>query len=93
MPFARDVVGRVAHEGEIVGDERRRDAETFAPVLESHPLLLDLRGAAATRIQQPDARSHELLKVLVARHDDDVDARAHALRGERADHVIRFVAL
>ena len=35
----------------------------------------------------------ELLKVLVARDDDDVHARLDALPRERADHVVGFIAL
>ena len=90
---ARHVVRRVADEREIVGDARGRHAESLAAVLDAHPLFFDARRSAAAGVQQPDAGTHELLKVLVARDDDDVHARLDALPRERADDVVGFIAL
>ena len=67
------------------------DAEPLAAVLDADPLLFDARRAAASGIEQPDAGPHELLKVLVARDDDDVHARVDALPRERADDVVGFI--
>ena len=57
------------------------------------PLFFDARRSAASGIEQPDARPNELLEVLVARDDDDVQPGLDALFGERADHVVGFIAL
>ena len=94
MPLhAGHVVRRVTDEREVVGDVRRRHAEPLAAVLDANPLLLDARRAAAAWIEQPDAGPYELLKVLVARDDDDVQSCVDALFGQRADDVVGFVTL
>jgi hypothetical protein len=89
---ARDVVGRIPDQGEVIGDECRRDAEALAAVLHADPLFLDARRAAAAGIQEPDAWTDELLKILVARHDNDVDLCLDSALRQRADHVIGFIA-
>ncbi len=88
-----DVVRRVADERQVVRDAVRRDAEPVRPVHDTDPLLLDPGRSAAPRVQEPDTRTHELLKVLVSRHDHDVQVPHHAVTGERPDHVIGFEPL
>ena len=90
---AGHVVARVAHEREVVGDERRGDAEPLGGVLHPHPLLLDARRPAAPGVEEEDARRDELLEVLVARDDHHVLPGGGSLAGERADHVVGLVPL
>src|SRR5262249_53202796 len=87
---AREVVRRVAHEGEQVADPRRRDAE----------LLLDLfrtedRRAVGARhmprregIPDLDAIGDELREILVARYDLDLATLLFAFASQRADDVV-----
>jgi hypothetical protein len=66
--------------------------ETLGTILDGDPLLLHARRPAATRIQQPDPGSDQLLKILVAGHDHDVRLPVHRLTRQRADHIVGFVA-
>jgi hypothetical protein len=75
------IVRRVADEREIIGDERWWDTESLAPVFGADPLFFDGTRTAATWIQEPDAWSDKLLEVLVAGHDDDIDALRNCLPG------------
>ena len=50
-------------------------------------------GPPAAGVQQPDTRLHELLEILVARHDHDVEAALHALPREGPDDVVGLEAL
>ena len=86
------VVRRVANEREIVGDERRRHTEPLASILDAHPLLLDARRASAAWIQQPYAGPHELLKILVARNDNDVQAGGDCFPSQCANDVVSFIS-
>ncbi len=90
---AGHVVGRVADERQVVGDEARLHAQSLGCVLDAHPLLFDRCRAATAGVEQPDARSDQLLEILVPRHDDHVHARVASLGRQRADDVVGFVAL
>jgi hypothetical protein len=46
------------------------------------PLFFNVRRTAAPGIEQPYARTHHLLKILVARHHDDIHGGSSALRGD-----------
>ena len=91
--YAWHVIRRVPDEREIIDDSLRRYAESVIRVLDTDPLFLDRCGPTASRVQQPDSRSDELLEVFVARDDHDVGGGIDALGGECADHVIGFVSL
>ena len=91
--YPRDIVGGVPHHREIVGDSIGEHAKSLLSVLDGNPGLLHSCWSAPARIEQPDARTDELLEVLVARYDDDIHALLHPLAGERADHVVGLVAL
>src|SRR5690349_663129 len=70
---------------------RRGNAKPFTCVLEANPVLFYARRTAATRIEEPHAWTDKLLKVLVARDDDDVQARRSCLPRQRADHVVGLI--
>ena len=70
-----------------------RDAESLARILHSDPLLFDARRTAAPRIEQPHTRPHELIEVLVARHDHDIHSGVDALPRKCSDDIVRFVPL
>ena len=84
---ALHVVDRVAHQREHVHDLLRRDAE----------LLFHAGGvvprAFVARVEHADAVPHELKEVLVARDDRDAVGLGCRPLGDRADHIVGFVAL
>ena len=85
---AGDVVDRVAHQREDVGDAYRRHA----------PLLLDLLGVVddalagtAQHRQHRDARVHELERVLVGRHQHQLDRGVAEPAGRGRQDVVGLV--
>ena len=88
----RHVVRRITHQREIVNHAVGRHTEPIVRVLNAHPLLFHTGRTTATRIQQPHAGAHELLEILVARHDHDVVTGVHPFTCERANHVVGFEA-
>jgi hypothetical protein len=84
---ALHVVDRVAHQREHVHDLIRADAELLP-----HPAFVVPRAVVA-RVVHRDAASDELEEVLVARHDRDLEPGGDGARRDRADHVVRLVAL
>ena len=88
---AGDVVGRVAHEREPVGDLRRRHAKARRRVGFGDPHLLDAAGPAAPGIEQRDARADQLIEVLVAGYDDGRKSLCCGANGEGADDVVSLV--
>ena len=89
---ARHVVGRVANERQEVDDAFRRHAKPITRIVNANPTLFHAGWTTTTWIQQPHARSHQLLKVLVARNDHHVVPGLDATCCERANHVVRFEA-
>jgi len=87
----RHVVRAVAHERQVVHHPLGRHSQALARVGLVHPVLFDGCRAAATRVQERDARPDQLVEVLVARYDHDLQSTRR--RGERADHIVGFVAL
>ena len=87
------VVGGIADKREIVRHVCRRDAQAFRAILHRDPLLFDARGTATARIEQPDPWADQLLKILIARDDHHIRALRNGLLSERADDVVRLVAL
>ena len=90
---AGDVVARVADEREVVDRALGRDAEALAPVLDRDPVLVHGGGAAAPGVEELHAGADELVEVLVARDDDDLEPGLGPLLRERADDVVGLVAL
>ncbi len=43
----------------------RRDTETFGSVLDANPVFLDTSWTTTSRVQEPQARLDELLKILI----------------------------
>ena len=86
------VVRRITHQREIVDDPLGRHAEPIVRVLDAHPLLFHAGWTTAAGIEQPHAGAHELLEVLVARHDHHVVPGVHPFSRERADHIVGFKA-
>ena len=83
---ARDVVDRVPHEGENVGDLLGRDPE----------VLLDLSGAvelAPPGVVHGDVGTHELHEILVGRDQDHVVAGVGRLLCQGAEDVVGLVAV
>ena len=85
LRHARDVVGGVAHQREVVDD-----------LLGVH-VELDLHAGPVERrvghgVDQRDAVVHQLRHVLVAGGDDHAHAGVGRAAGERADHVVRLDA-
>ena len=82
---ARDIVDRIAHQGEHVAYLFRRDAELFLD-------LLDVDARALHRVEHVDARAvllaDELHQVLVGRHDGHVPALCLRGPGIGGDHVV-----
>ena len=95
MPFTPGTLSDdVADQREIVGDVRRRHAEPLGCRSPRRPTALPRSPARRARVQQPDARAHELLKVLVARDDRRRSMPCvDALPRERADDVVGLVSL
>ena len=89
---AGHVIRRITHQREIVDHAIGRHTEPIVRVLDAHPLLLHTGRTTATGIEQPHARAHELLKILVTRHDHHVVAGVHPFAREGADHIVRFEA-
>ena len=85
------VVRRVTNQREVVNDTFGRHAESVVRILHPDPRLFDTRRSTATGIKQPDTGTHELLKVLVTRNDDNVVSGFNAKSGECADDVVGFV--
>jgi len=85
--YAGYVVHAVAHQPEQVGHLARQYAE----------LLLDGRGVVDERLvaiaTQPHMLVDQLQEILVLGDDHRSDARGGGVLGERADDVVRFVAL
>ena len=85
---ARDIVGLVADECEIVDDPLGRHAETFLHVLDAVPLLRRATRWPVPWVQHPHAGAHELQQVLVTGDDAHLVAEADTLNGERRNDVI-----
>src|SRR5213075_3277731 len=91
---ARDVVGAVAHQREKIHDALGLHTEALARVGLIDPLLFHRRLTAAPRVEQRDARTDELIEILVARHDHRLQtAGGHGALRERGDYVVRLVAV
>ena len=84
---ALDVVDRVAHEREHVDDLLGRDTELLL-----HGSRVVPRAFVA-RVEHTQAVVHELVEVLVHRHDDDVEACGGRLHGQRPDDVVGLIIL
>jgi hypothetical protein len=84
---AFDVVDGVAHQGEHVDDLPGRHAELLVHRrgVEPGPLFL--------RVVDLDAVVHQLKEILVSRDDRHLEPGRGGLRRQRADHVVRFIAL
>ena len=91
--YARHIVRRVADQRKKIGRAVRWHTEPFAAILHPHPVFIHTGRSTATRVQQPDARTHQLMKILVAGNDDHVQPRLDALTCERSDHVIGLEAV
>src|SRR6185437_8048539 len=89
---SRNVVGGIANQGQIVGDKLRSNTEALISVLRSDPMLLNVCRPATPRVQQPDTRSDELLKILVSGDNYDVDLGLDTLRHQRPDHIVGLIA-
>ena len=88
---ARDVVRRVAREGEIVDHLRGRSE---MPALAHLRLVVDLGGVARMGgTVEPDARTHQLRRVLVGRRHVDVEAGGGGLHRQGAHHVVGLEAV
>ena len=70
----------------------RCDTEALGSIFHGHPLFLDAGRAPAPRVEQPDAGLYELLEILVARNDHDIDRRRDSLPGQCSDHVVGFIS-
>ncbi len=90
---SRHVVRAVAHQRQVVHHLPWRHAEPLGGIGLIDPLLVHAGGAAAAGIQQGDAGIDELVEILVARHDHRQPTGGRLPRGQRADHVVRFVAV
>jgi hypothetical protein len=55
-------------------------------------VLFDTGGAAASRVQQPDTGTNQLLKILITRYHDDVQLCLDTFYSERSDYVISLVS-
>jgi hypothetical protein len=89
----RHVVRAVPDQRQVIHHLPRWHAQPVAGVGLVHPDLFDRTGAAAAGIEQGDVGADQLVEVLVAGDDDGLQAARGRLGGERADHVIRLVAL
>ena len=87
---ARHVVGCVTHKREIIHHEFRSDTQTIRSIFHSHPTFFHAGGSAASGVQQPYARTHQLLKILVTRNNDHVVTGSHSFRSQCADDIVSF---
>ena len=85
--YAFDVVDRVPHQCEDVDHLLRSDAELLLHAVGVEP------GAVIARVVDLDPAVHQLEEILVAGDDRHLEAGGHGLDRQRADHVVRFVAL
>src|SRR2546423_10613263 len=65
---SRDIVRGITNQREVIGDKFGGETETLLCILDANPVLFDVGWSPSTRIQQPDARFHQLLEVLISRH-------------------------
>ncbi len=82
---ARNIVHRIAGKCQVIDDE-------FG--LDTHEILyLDgiVDDVVLGRVQHPDTIGDQLHHVLIAGHDDDVEALLHCASCNGADDVVRFV--
>ncbi|MCY1172784.1 hypothetical protein D9M73_129280 [compost metagenome] len=82
----RNVVGRIAHERQIIDDLLRSDAEFLLHALHVH-------AATGHGVDQGNVPIDQLRHVLVAGGDHHRAAARRALPGQGADHVVGFHAL
>ncbi len=92
-PDTRDVVGTVAHQGEVVGHTLRRHAQALRGVALVDHLLLHRGRAAPPGVEEFDAAADQLVEVLVARDDDRPQPRVRRLSRQSADDIVGFETL
>ncbi len=90
---ARNVVGAVTDQREVVDDPFGRNAEPFAGIRLIDPLFLDGRLAAASRVEQRDSRTDQLVKVFVARDDDGLQPVGDRVLRECRHDIVGLVAV
>ncbi len=83
LGYARHVVHGVTHQRQVVDDAFRRHAE-----LRDHGFAV--HGGVGHRVDQADARRHQLREILVPGRDGDIHAEGFRGTGQRADHIVRF---
>ena len=86
---AGDVVGGIALQRLVIGDQRGLEPEALADLLQ---VVDDGVGDAAPVDEHPDMRGHQLQGVDVAGDDDDIEPRLRGLHRQRADHVVGLEA-
>src|SRR3954468_19049633 len=88
---ARNVIGRISYECQVVRDEFGRNTQPLFGILNADPMFFDVGWTAATRVQQPYSGLNELLEILVAGNDDNVDARVDTSGHQSSYDIVRFV--
>ena len=89
---ARDVVRGVADQGEVIHHPLRRDAQALVRIRLIDPLFLDRRLAAASRIEERNTRTDQLIEILVARDDDGLEVTFCRPIGEGGNHIVGLIA-
>src|SRR5687768_18533917 len=90
--YSWNIVGRVSHESQVIGYVLRRDTESLGSVFNSDPVFFDSGRTSSTWIQQPDTRPDQLLKVLVARHYNDIQFLIESIFHECSNYIVGFIA-
>src|SRR3954470_21232348 len=88
---ARNVIGRIAYECQVVRDEFGRHTQPLFGILNANPMFLNVGWTTATRVQQPHSGLNELLEILVTGNDHDIDARVDTPGHQSSYYIVRLI--